>query len=230
MRTRRNTFVAVEAFDQGRVHRVNADQPVASVLDQVLRFVSSIERSVAPQNPRVLLIGPPGAGKRTLANMLANKYSIIHISAGNLIREAVRAETKAGLAMRPHLERGLQVPDSMVLQLVTDRMEQLDCQSRGWVLTGFPKTQVQAENLQMAAAMNAAANRVFFIHVPSSIIVERLSYRVLDPVSGEKYHAVYNPPQSRLVHLSFLLSSYPLLCILKLIKRKDIQIFIKCKK
>nr|XP_054770114.1 adenylate kinase 8-like [Lytechinus pictus] len=169
---------------------INADQPKADVYSQVTTFLSSKTRSLAPHNPRIVLLGPTGSGKTVQAALLANKYGIINVSSGQLVKEALASESKVGEAIKPYVERKMLVPDNLILKLLDERLSQVDCSTRGWVLRGFPRTREQAENL---TAAGHEPNRVFFLDVPNDSVYERLTLRSLDAVSGNRYHALYNP-------------------------------------
>merc|ERR1712227_846376 len=170
---------------------INADQPKADVFSQVMTFVQTQCRSSAPHTPRIILLGPTGAGKGVQAVLLANKYNIVNISCGQLIKQTIADETKIGQAVKPYVDKGMLVPDSLVLQILKTRLSQLDCVGRGWVLHGYPKTREQGEQLNFAGFL---PNRVFFMDVPNDSILERLTLRMTDPITGERYHILYKPP------------------------------------
>ncbi|PIK58709.1 putative adenylate kinase 8-like [Apostichopus japonicus] len=172
---------------------VNADQPKADIFAQVLTFLKSKPRSLAPHTPRVILLGPTGSGKGVQAALLASKYNLVNVSSGQLVKEAVANESKMGEAMKPYVERGMLVPDNQMVKLLDERLSQVDCTSRGWVLRGFPRTREQAENL---SSCGHEANRVFFLDVPNDSVYERLTLRSLDVVTGQRYHSLYNPPRT----------------------------------
>ncbi|CAL1545587.1 unnamed protein product [Lymnaea stagnalis] len=176
------------------VKKVNADQPKADVYSQALSFLCSQPRSSAPHTPRVILIGSLGSGRGVQAALLANKYNLVKVSCGQLIRQAIAQETKSGLAAKPYVEKQIQLPDSIVLDILKDRLCRLDCVTRGWVLYGYPHTREQAEQLDKAGFR---PNRVFILDVPSDSVIERLTLRAIDPITGEKYHLLYNPPISQ---------------------------------
>jgi len=172
---------------------INADQPKADVLNQTLSFVNTQHRSNAPHTPRIILIGPTGCGKSTLAKKLVQKYRIVDIDCGHLIKQHVSGGTKLGLMAQDAVEKDEHVDNHVVMKMITARLSQLDASVRGWVLHGFPLTRTQAECLKDAGYF---ANRVYFLDIPSDSITERLSYRLLDPITGERYHQLYDPPQS----------------------------------
>uniref|UniRef100_A0A8C7QLI0 Adenylate kinase 8 n=1 Tax=Oncorhynchus mykiss TaxID=8022 RepID=A0A8C7QLI0_ONCMY len=172
---------------------IDADQPHVDVFDQVLTYILSRHCSVAPHTPRVLLFGPPGSGKSLQAKLISQKYNIVNLCCGELL-EAVSADaTNMGELIKPYLESGQQVPDSMVLQILTERLSRLDCTTRGWVLHGFPRDLEQAEKLQES---NFIPSRVFFLEMTDDVAIERVTLRSIDPVTGERYHSLYKPAPS----------------------------------
>lgn len=173
---------------------INADQPKTDVFAQVMTFLSGKARSLAPHTPRVVLCGPTGSGKGVQATLLANKYNLVNVSMGQLIKQAITDEAKSGQACKPYVEKAMLVPDAIVLNILKDRLTQLDCITRGWVLHGYPKSREQAEQL---AGAGLAPNRVLFLHVPNDSVLERLTLRATDPVTGDRYHQLYNPPHTQ---------------------------------
>lgn len=176
------------------IRTVNADQPKPDVFSQAFSFLCSQVRSNAPHTPRVVLLGPTGSGKGVQAALLANKYNLVKVSCGQLIKQAIAQETKSGMAAKPYVEKDMMMPDSIVLDILKDRLCQLDCVTRGWVLSGYPRTREQAEQLDKAGLR---PNRAFFLDVPNDSVIERLTLRAMDPVTGERYHTLYNPPRSQ---------------------------------
>ncbi|XP_046904465.1 adenylate kinase 8 [Hypomesus transpacificus] len=184
-----------EAHSLARIYHnclktIDADQPHTDVFDQVLMYVLSRHRSVAPHTPRILLFGPPGSGKSLQAKLISQKYNIVNLCCGELLKAVSADETNMGELIKPYLEAGQRVPDSMVLQVMTERLSRLDCTLQGWVLHGFPKDLEQAEKLQES---NFIPSRVFFLEMTEDVALERVSLRSIDPVSGERYHTMYKP-------------------------------------
>ncbi|XP_072286576.1 adenylate kinase 8 isoform X2 [Pyxicephalus adspersus] len=192
----RNLAGIIRSFS--RIHKkINADQPCMDVFSQVLTFVLSKPCSLAPHTPRVLLCGGPGSGRSLQAALLAQKYNIVNISCGQVLKEVVADQTKLGQLIEPYIENEQQVPDNLVLRALTDRLSRLECSTRGWVLHGFPR------DLEQAILLNVAGfvpNRLFFLDIPDDVAVERLSLRMTDPVSGERYHSLYKPAPRVEVH------------------------------
>ncbi|KAM4019168.1 adenylate kinase 8 isoform 2-T2 [Anomaloglossus baeobatrachus] len=177
--------------------KINADQPCMDVFSQVLTFVLSKPRSLAPYTPRILLHGPPGSGRSLQAALLAQKYDIVNVSCGRILKEAAADQTKTGLLIQPYLESEQQVSDHLVLRILGDRLSRLDCATLGWVLHGFPR---DAEQAALLADAGYTPNRIFFLDIPDDVAIERLSLRTTDPVSGERYHSLYRPAPRVEVH------------------------------
>ena len=140
---------------------------------------------------RLILIGPPGAGKGTQAKFICEKFGIPQISTGDMLRAAVKAGTPLGLAAKAVMDKGQLVSDDIIIGLVKDRLTQPDA-ANGALFDGFPRTIPQAEALQAAGI---PIDFVLEIQVPDAEIVERMSGRRVDPVSGRTYHIKYNPPK-----------------------------------
>ncbi|XP_043354741.1 adenylate kinase 8 isoform X2 [Dermochelys coriacea] len=169
---------------------INADQPCADVFSQALTYVQTWCRSAAPLHHGFCFVDPPGSGKSLQAALIAQKYSIVNICCGQLLKEAVADKTKLGELIKPYFDSGWPVPDNIILKLLTDRLNRLDCMTDGWVLHGFPRDLDQAEQMVKAGII---PNRIFFLNLPSESVMERLAQRMIDPVTGERYHAMYKP-------------------------------------
>lgn len=140
---------------------------------------------------RLILIGPPGAGKGTQAAFIKERFAIPQISTGDMLRAAVKAGTPLGLKAKSVMESGTLVSDDIILGLMEERLAQPDCKN-GFLLDGFPRTIPQAEALKKTGI---PIDFVLEISVPDDEIVRRISGRRVDPVSGRTYHIVYNPPK-----------------------------------
>ncbi|XP_063030687.1 adenylate kinase 8 isoform X4 [Melospiza melodia melodia] len=131
--------------------------------------------------------------QKVLKSINADQPSVDVLSqvcCGQLLKEAVADNTKLGELVKPHIDSGGPVPNNLVLKLLTERLSSLDCLSHGWVLSGFPRDVEQGEQLQKA---QINPNRVFFFNLPYESIMERLSQRRTDPVTGERYHTTFRP-------------------------------------
>ncbi|XP_059266428.1 adenylate kinase 8 isoform X3 [Mustela nigripes] len=170
---------------------INADQPCVDVFYQALTYVQTSHRSNAPFTPRVLLCGPVGSGKSLQAALLAQKYGLVNVHCGQLLKEAVADESKLGELIKPYFQKEMAVPDSIIMKVLSHRLSQQDSVQKGWVLHGFPKDVDQA---YMLNSLGFQPNRVFFLNVPLDSVIERLTLRRIDPVTGERYHLMYKPP------------------------------------
>lgn len=140
---------------------------------------------------RLILLGPPGAGKGTQANFITEAFGIPQISTGDMLRAAVKARTPIGIAAKEIMDSGALVSDEIIVTLVKERLRTRDC-ANGYLFDGFPRTIVQAE------AMRAAAVRIDYvleIDVPDSAIIERMGGRRVHVASGRTYHVKFNPPK-----------------------------------
>ena len=140
---------------------------------------------------RVILLGPPGAGKGTQAQFVCDEYQIPQISTGDMLRAAVRAESPLGARVKEVMDSGELVSDGIIIELVKDRIRQQDC-ANGFLFDGFPRTIVQAQAL---AEAQIELDCVLEIAVPDEEIVRRLSGRRVHEASGRVYHLVFNPPR-----------------------------------
>lgn len=143
---------------------------------------------------RLILIGPPGAGKGTQAEYLVERLRIPHISSGEMLRAAVAADTELGRQADGFMKAGQLVPDELVIAMIVERTAQPDC-ARGFILDGFPRTRPQAEALAVDLKKAAVTlDAVVLIEVPDSRIVERVTGRRMDPETGDIYHVQFRPP------------------------------------
>jgi adenylate kinase len=146
----------------------------------------------------IVMLGPPGAGKGTQAEILAQKLGLVHVSSGDLFRENLSNQTELGKLAQTYMRKGELVPDDVTIAMVKERLSRPDC-AKGAVLDGFPRTPAQAEALnKILAEMNAKVDLVPLIRVPNDVLVERLSGRWMSK-SGRVYHALYNPPKVKWV-------------------------------
>ena len=113
------------------------------LLITALEFLSNKSRTAAPQTPRVVLLGPTGCGKSFQAARLAAKYNLVNVCMGKLVKEQIAEQSKIGTSMKLYVERKIMIPDALVLNILVDRLSRLDCMTRGWILHGYPLTQVQ---------------------------------------------------------------------------------------
>ena len=153
---------------------------------------------------RMILVGPPGAGKGTQAARLIDTFRIPHISSGDMLRAAVKEGTALGVEADRYMKAGKLVPDEVVIGMILERIARPDC-AGGFMLDGFPRTRPQAEALDTAMrGAGVELDAVVLIEVPDGLLEERAVGRRSDPETGRIYHLKYNPPPAdiagRLIH------------------------------
>lgn len=142
---------------------------------------------------KIILLGPPGAGKGTQAKSISNKYSIPHISTGDIFRKNISENTPLGIEAKSYMDNGQLVPDEVTINMVKDRLQQEDCK-QGYLLDGFPRTVSQAEALQdFLDSRNESLDTALLIEVPRDFILERMTGRRVCPSCGASYHIKFNP-------------------------------------
>ncbi len=142
---------------------------------------------------KIIMLGAPGAGKGTQAKMIAAKYGIPHISTGDIFRANIKNGTELGAKAKEYMDKGLLVPDELVVDLVIDRFKESDCEN-GYVLDGFPRTIPQAEALDKAlTAIGESVDYAINVEVPDENIINRMGGRRACVGCGATYHIVYSP-------------------------------------
>lgn len=146
---------------------------------------------------KLILLGPPGAGKGTQAKMLTEKFSIPQISTGDILRAAVKDGTAMGLKAKEYMDAGGLVPDEVVVGIVRDRLQESDC-ANGFILDGFPRTVPQADALQISLQeMHKELDRVVSLAVDAEALVERLTGRRTCKECGRGYHVTFEPSREK---------------------------------
>lgn len=141
---------------------------------------------------KIIIAGAPASGKGTQCEMIKEKFGIVHLSTGDMLRAAVAAKTSVGTLAKEYMDAGKLVPDEVIIGVVKDRLEEADCQEKGWLLDGFPRTRAQADAL---AEAGVCADCFLFLNVPDSVLVERVVGRRTDPETGKIYHMTFSPPE-----------------------------------
>ena len=143
---------------------------------------------------KIVLLGPPGAGKGTQAKSISNKYSIPHISTGDIFRKNISENTPLGVEAKSYMDKGQLVPDEVTINMVKDRLQQADCVN-GYLLDGFPRTVAQADALNsFLVERGEQLDTALLIKVPNEFILERMTGRRVCPSCGASYHVKFNPP------------------------------------
>ena len=144
----------------------------------------------------IVLLGPPGAGKGTQAQIIAEKYELVHVSSGDLFRENLKQQTDLGKLAQTFMSRGELVPDDVTIAMVRDRLSRPDCVN-GALLDGFPRTPAQADALaEMLKEFAGTVNVVPYISVAPEILIDRLSGRWTCRLNGHVFHEKFNPPET----------------------------------
>ena len=140
---------------------------------------------------KLIMFGPPGAGKGTQTDILCRRYGIQKISTGDALREVIRSGSELGQQVKGLMDQGKFVPDEIVTEIIRDRVSSPDC-ANGFILDGFPRNLAQAEAL---LNMGIRMNKALLINVPDEVLVERVQGRVVCSKCGASYHVTNNPPQ-----------------------------------
>ena len=144
---------------------------------------------------KLIIMGPPGAGKGTQAALIRETYNIPHISTGDMFREAIKNQTPLGVEAKNYIDKGLLVPDSVTIGLVKERLANKDCQE-GFLLDGFPRTIPQAEALNIILEeLNIKLDAVVNIDVDDSVLIDRIVGRRVCPICKAGYHVKYLQPK-----------------------------------
>jgi adenylate kinase len=144
---------------------------------------------------RVVLLGPPGAGKGTQAKLLQDKFGVCQISTGDILRKAVTEQTPLGKEASQYINRGALVPDSVIVDLVAARLKEKDCE-KGFILDGFPRTIPQAKSLDAILKQRGIGlNSVLSVQVPQDVVIERLAGRRTCRSCGALSHVTFSPPK-----------------------------------
>ncbi|KAL3662330.1 hypothetical protein V7S43_012657 [Phytophthora oleae] len=141
--------------------------------------------------PRLVITGAPASGKGTQCELLVRALHVVHLSTGDILRQAIRDGTSLGKQAQGFMDDGKLVPDELIVGVVLERLAQPDCKARGWLLDGFPRTETQAKALLAATII---PDCVLALDVPDDEVVKRIAGRRLDPETGKTYHVDFNPP------------------------------------
>ncbi|PAV23437.1 adenylate kinase [Pyrrhoderma noxium] len=177
-----------------------------SLVDQLNEKIKSLEEkaksSVIPtpaQQLRMILIGPPGAGKGTQAPRIRDEYCVCHLATGDMLREQVSKKTPLGIEAKKIMDAGGLVSDDIMVGMIKDQLENNKTCKNGFVLDGFPRTVPQAQKLDdMLTKRKEKLNHVVELQIDDSLLISRITGRLIHPASGRTYHKEFAPPKKPL--------------------------------
>ena len=141
----------------------------------------------------LLIIGAPGAGKGTMSELILEKYGLIHVSTGDMLREAVRQQTEVGLKAQDYMNRGALVPDEIIHDIILERFSRDDMDA-GFLFDGYPRTEAQAEDLtSILSELNKQVDQVINLNIEDELLIKRITGRRLCPNCGEIYNIYFSP-------------------------------------
>eukprot|EP01038_Epipyxis_sp_PR26KG_P009956 gene9956-13389_t len=155
--------------------------------------INKLESADISQAMKVIIAGAPAAGKGTQCEVITKEFNLVHLSTGDILRAAVKEGTELGKKAKEYMDSGKLVPDELITGVICDRLKQEDCQTRGWLLDGFPRTESQAAALTNAGMI---PDCFLLLDVKEDVLVERVTGRRTDPVTGKIYHLKFNPPEN----------------------------------
>ncbi len=145
---------------------------------------------------KLLIMGPPGAGKGTQASSIVEKYNVPHISTGDMFRAAIKNGTKMGVLAKSYMDKGELVPDDVTIGIVRDRLAENDCKSNGFLLDGFPRNLEQAKSLdKILNELNYKLDSVIDVSVDSQILIDRIVGRRVCTKCGATFHVQFQKPK-----------------------------------
>ncbi|KAF2287519.1 hypothetical protein GH714_001091 [Hevea brasiliensis] len=152
-----------------------------------------IVSSAKPEPLKIMISGAPASGKGTQCELITNKYGLVHVAAGDLLRAEIASGSENGKRAKEYMEKGQLVPNEIVVVMVKERLLQPDAQENGWLLDGYPRSLLQATAFM---EFDFQPDLFILLEVPEELLVERVVGRRLDPVTGRIYHLRYSPPES----------------------------------
>ncbi|RHY15560.1 hypothetical protein DYB25_007518, partial [Aphanomyces astaci] len=184
---------------------VDGSLPKEDIASQIVQAMTSPGKNTKPSNPRqhhrdkssmkhplrLVICGPPAGGKGTQCERLVEKYGVVHLSTGDMLRAAIQVNSNTGLRAKQFMDAGTLVPDDLIVHVILERLQAPDCAQKGWLLDGFPRTPVQAKAMVDAGIV---PDLVLVLHVPDDEVVARISGRRVDLTTGKTYHVTFNPP------------------------------------
>ncbi|OTA53288.1 adenylate kinase [Hypoxylon sp. EC38] len=171
-------------------------QDVVSGLEERVRRLEQRQSGGSTEGVRMILIGPPGAGKGTQAPKIKEKFSCCHLATGDMLRSQVAKKTPLGREAKKIMDAGGLVSDDIVIGMIKEELENNKECKGGFILDGFPRTVAQAESLdKMLADKNQKLQHAVELQIDDALLVARITGRLIHPASGRSYHSIFNPPK-----------------------------------
>ncbi|KAI9836248.1 MAG: adenylate kinase [Sarea resinae] len=166
-------------------------------IDQLETKLSHAEGGAAPQSMRMILMGPPGAGKGTQAPKIKDRYCVCHLATGDMLRSQVAKKTALGREAKKIMDQGGLVSDEIMIGMIKSELDNnAECKN-GFILDGFPRTVTQAERLDdMLTASKQPLKHAIELQIDDALLVARITGRLVHPASGRSYHKIFNPPKA----------------------------------
>ncbi|KAA8913248.1 adenylate kinase [Sphaerosporella brunnea] len=165
-------------------------------INKIERSMKGEDVSVTPESIRMILIGPPGAGKGTQSPKIKEKFCACHLATGDMLRSQVAAKTPLGLAAKKIMNEGGLVSDEIMVGMIKSELDNNPECKNGFILDGFPRTVPQAERLDsMLAERNEKLDHAIQLIIDDALLVARITGRLVHPASGRSYHRIFNPPK-----------------------------------
>jgi len=175
---------------------LNADQPIADSFGEAWSRLCTMKQTDAPFAPRLVIAGARGSGDQAQANRLGKKYGAVVVHMQDLVQQAINAGNAVSRSISTSLKNKTPILESTLETLISQKLSTSQCQTQGWILTGYPQTKTQAQALCSAGF---EPNRAFFLQVEKNVALSRLEGRRADPVSGKSYHLQFNPAPTEAV-------------------------------
>ncbi|RAL10763.1 adenylate kinase ADK1 [Aspergillus homomorphus CBS 101889] len=171
----------------------------ARIEDLEGRLTSEVKPKSAAEQMRIILMGPPGAGKGTQAPRLKEKYCVCHLATGDMLRSQVAKKTDLGREAKKIMDQGGLVSDEIMVNMIKSELENNTECKNGFILDGFPRTVAQAERLDdMLAERKQKLQRAVELQIDDALLVARITGRLVHPASGRSYHKIFNPPKEEM--------------------------------
>lgn len=193
-------FIGQDTMDTLKSKLEEAEAKIKELERRIAGGSSGSDKSSTPsESMRMILIGPPGAGKGTQAPKIKEKYCVCHLATGDMLRAQVAAKTDLGREARKIMDAGGLVSDEIMVNMIKNELENNKECSNGFILDGFPRTVAQAERLDdMLTSKNQPLKHALELKINDDLLVARITGRLVHPASGRSYHKIFNPPKQEM--------------------------------